>query len=34
VSAGNVDYQVINTDTNNYDGVTNVAFIVQGRIAP
>ncbi|NTG48583.1 hypothetical protein G6M04_14415 [Agrobacterium rhizogenes] len=32
VSAGGVDYHVINADPNNYDGVTNVVFIVQGRI--
>ncbi|RKD68976.1 hypothetical protein [Rhizobium sp. WW_1] len=32
VSAGGVDYRVINADPNNYDGVTNVVFIVQGRI--
>ncbi len=32
ISAGDVDYRVVNADTNNYDGVTNVVFIVQGRI--
>jgi len=32
VSAGGVDYRVVDADTNNYDGVTNVVFIVQGRI--
>jgi hypothetical protein len=34
VSAGGVEYHVINADPNNYDGITNVVFIVQGRIAP
>lgn len=29
--AGGVEYQVINADPNNYDGVTNVVFICQGR---
>jgi hypothetical protein len=33
-SAGGVAYHIINNDPNNYDGVTNVVFIVQGRIAP
>ncbi len=33
ISAGDVDYHVINADPNNYDGVTNVVFIVQGRTA-
>lgn len=32
VSAGGMDYHVVNADPNNYDGVTNVVFIVQGRI--
>ncbi|TWB61689.1 hypothetical protein FBZ98_1011034 [Rhizobium sp. ERR 922] len=32
VSAGDVDYHVVDADPNNYDGVTNVVFIVQGRI--
>ncbi|WP_027685063.1 hypothetical protein [Rhizobium leguminosarum] len=32
--AGGVEYNVIAADPNNYDGVTNVVFIVQGRIAP
>ena len=32
VSAGGIDYHVVNADTNNYDGVTIVVFIVQGRI--
>lgn len=32
VSAGGVDYHVINADPNNYDGLTNVVHIVQGRI--
>jgi hypothetical protein len=34
VSAGGVQYHVIAADPNNYDGVTNVVFIVQGRIVP
>ncbi|NLS03617.1 hypothetical protein HGP14_09625 [Rhizobium sp. P32RR-XVIII] len=33
VSAGGVEYHVIAADPNNYDGVTNVVFIVQGRVA-
>lgn len=33
VSANGADYRVINADPNNYDGVTNVVFIVQGRAA-
>ncbi|MDJ1632252.1 hypothetical protein [Rhizobium rhizogenes] len=33
VSAGGVDYHVIAADPNNYDGMTNVVFIVQGRLA-
>ncbi|NNU66536.1 hypothetical protein G9X67_14755 [Rhizobium sp. WYCCWR 11152] len=33
VTAGGVDYHVIAADPNNYDGVTNVVFIVQGRIS-
>ena len=33
VSAGGVDYHVVNADANNYDGVMNVVFIVQGRVA-
>jgi hypothetical protein len=32
VSAGGLDYHIINIDPNNYDGVTNVVFIVQGRL--
>jgi hypothetical protein len=32
VTAGGVDYHVVNADPNNFDGVTNVVFIVQGRI--
>jgi hypothetical protein len=31
--AGGVEYHVIAADPNNYDGVTNVVFIVQGRVA-
>ncbi|MGR9477007.1 hypothetical protein [Rhizobium leguminosarum] len=31
-TAGRVDYHVIAADPNNYDGVTNVVYIVQGRI--
>lgn len=27
-------YRIINNDPNNYDGITNVVFIVQGRTAP
>ncbi|MEH3108901.1 MAG: hypothetical protein PGN22_02220 [Agrobacterium cavarae] len=27
-------YRIIKSDPNNYDGITNVVFIVQGRIAP
>ncbi|MNL82575.1 hypothetical protein D3C87_2099840 [compost metagenome] len=33
VTAGDVDFRVVNVDTNNFDGVTNVVFIIQGRIA-
>ena len=33
VSAGGVDYHIVNPDPKNFDGVTNVVFIVQGRIA-
>ncbi|UFX09051.1 hypothetical protein [Sinorhizobium meliloti] len=33
IAAGGVEYHVIAADPNNYDGVTNVVFIVQGRIA-
>jgi hypothetical protein len=33
VSANGADYGVINADPNNYDGITPVVFIVQGRIA-
>lgn len=32
VTAGGVDYRVVNADTNNFDGVTSVVFILQGRI--
>ena len=34
VTAGDVRFHVVAADTNNYDGVTNVVFIVQGRISP
>lgn len=30
---GGVEYHVIANDPNNYDGVTNVVFIVQGRLS-
>lgn len=33
VAASGKTFRVINADPNNYDGVTNVVFIVQGRIA-
>jgi hypothetical protein len=33
VTAGGVGYRIVNADPNNYDGVTNVVFIVQGRLA-
>lgn len=33
VSAGGVEYHVINADPNNYDGIVNVVHIVQGRLA-
>ncbi len=33
VTAGGVEYLVINADPQNYDGITNVVYIVQGRIA-
>lgn len=32
VTAGGVDYRIVATDPNNYDGATNVVFICQGRI--
>lgn len=32
VTAGGVDYRIVATDPNNYDGVTNVVYILQGRI--
>ncbi|AFL52719.1 hypothetical protein ABIE78_001396 [Sinorhizobium fredii] len=34
VSASGKTFRVIKADPNNYDGLTNVVFIVQGRIAP
>jgi hypothetical protein len=33
VAASGKTFRVIKADPNNYDGVTNVVFIVQGRIA-
>ncbi len=33
VTAGGVDYHIVNADPNNYDGVTNVVYVVQGRLA-
>ncbi|KQY20234.1 hypothetical protein [Rhizobium sp. Root483D2] len=33
VTAGGVGYRIVNADPNNYDGVTSVVFIVQGRLA-
>ncbi|MQW06581.1 hypothetical protein GHK45_23500 [Sinorhizobium meliloti] len=33
VTANGADYAIITGDANKYDGVTNVVFIVQGRIA-
>jgi hypothetical protein len=32
VTAGDKTYLVVAADPNNYDGITNVVFIVQGRI--
>lgn len=32
VTAGGVTYHVIASDPNNYDGLTNVVFIIQGRM--
>lgn len=32
VTVAGVNYSVVAADPNNYDGVTNVVFIVQGRI--
>jgi hypothetical protein len=32
VTAGGVDYRIVATDPQNYDGVTNVVYILQGRI--
>lgn len=32
-TAGGVDFHIVNVDPNNYDGVTSVVFIVQGRMA-
>lgn len=34
VTAGGDRFHVMAADTNNYDGVRNVVFIVQGRVAP
>ena len=33
VTVAGVGYRIVNADPNNYDGVTDVVFIVQGRIA-
>ncbi|MXN46060.1 hypothetical protein GR138_12750 [Shinella kummerowiae] len=33
VTASGKTFRIINGDPNNYDGITNVVFIVQGRIA-
>ena len=33
VTAGGVGYRIITADPNNYDGTTNVVFILQGRLA-
>lgn len=33
VTANGKDYAIVAGDPNKYDGVTNVVFIVQGRIA-
>jgi len=33
VVAGGVDYHIVAADPNNYDGITNVVFICQGRLA-
>lgn len=33
VTAGSVDYRIVAGDPNNYDGLTPVVHIVQGRIA-
>lgn len=33
VGASGKTFRIINGDPNNYDGITNVVFIVQGRIA-
>lgn len=32
VTAGGVDYRIVAVDPQNYDGVTNVVYILQGRI--
>jgi len=32
VGANGKTFRIINGDSNNYDGITNVVFIVQGRI--
>lgn len=34
VASGGVTYSIINSDPNNYDGLTNVVHVVQGRISP
>ncbi|WP_421591092.1 hypothetical protein [Shinella sp. M27] len=33
VTASGKAFRIVNGDPNNYDGITNVVFIVQGRIA-
>jgi hypothetical protein len=33
ITAGGATYHIIAGDPNNYDGITNVVFIVQGRLA-
>jgi len=32
ITAGGIDYHVVAIDPQNYDGVTNVVFVVQGRV--
>ncbi|MGO7686271.1 hypothetical protein ACC696_16630 [Rhizobium ruizarguesonis] len=32
-TASGLDYHVVAADPSNYDGVTNIVFVVQGRIA-
>lgn len=33
IGADGTEYHIVNDDPNNYDGMTSVVFIVQGRIA-